>query len=181
MVDMSRVGKLPIEIPVGVEVCVNGRTVSITGPKGSLYLDIAEQIGVSVSDGKVLVSRSDDSRTARALHGLTRALIANNVHGVLHGYTKTLEIVGTGYRVSKKGENLELALGFSHPVIVDPVPGVSFGVEGNSKIIVSGIDKQAVGEAAASIRKLSKPEPYKGKGIRYSDEIVRRKVGKAGK
>ena len=178
---MSRIGKLPIDIPVGVKVDVDGRTVTVSGSKGELTLNVAEPIEVKVEENQVLVTRPDDERESRALHGLTRTLINNDIIGVSQGYSKGLEIVGTGYRVQKKGQNLELALGFSHPVTVEPPAGISFEVEGNNKITISGISKQAVGECAATIRKIRKPEPYKGKGVRYAGEQVRRKAGKAGK
>lgn len=178
---MSRIGKLPIPLPNGVTVEVNGQDVSVKGPKGELKITVSEPIKVAIEDGNVIVSRPDDEAVSKSLHGLTRSLIANNVHGVSEGFTKNLEIVGTGYRAAAKGSGIELSLGFSHPVIVNPPAGVSLAVEGNTKIIVSGIDKQAVGELAANIRKLRKPEPYKGKGVRYEGERVRRKAGKAGK
>ena len=178
---MSRIGKLPISVPGGVNVSIDGQSVTVKGPKGELSLVIAEPIRVSLEEGQVLVTRPDDERDSRALHGLSRTLINNNIIGVTEGYSKGLEVVGTGYRVVAKGTGLELALGFSHPVLVDAPEGISFELEGNTKITVRGIDKQAVGETAANIRKLKKPEPYKGKGIRYAGEIVRRKAGKAGK
>ena len=178
---MSRIGRLPIDIPSGVEVTVNGRDVTVTGPRGTLALSVAAPIAVAVEDGRVLVTRPDDERVSRSLHGLTRTLIANNVQGVTQGYTKGLEVVGTGYRVQARGANVEFALGFSHPVLVEPPAGISFTVEGNNRLTVSGIDKQAVGETAANIRKIRKPEPYKGKGVRYAGEVVRRKAGKSGK
>ncbi|MBT5398652.1 MAG: 50S ribosomal protein L6 [Micrococcales bacterium] len=178
---MSRIGKLPIPLPTGVTVEINGQDVAVKGPKGELKITVSEPIKVSQEDGNVIVSRPDDEAVSKSLHGLTRSLIANNVQGVSEGFTKNLEIVGTGYRAAAKGSDLELSLGFSHPVIVTPPAGVSLAVEGNTKIIVSGIDKQAVGEMAANIRKLRKPEPYKGKGVRYEGERVRRKAGKAGK
>ena len=178
---MSRIGKLPIAIPGGVDVEIEGQRVSVKGPKGELTLVVAEPIRVSVEGGEVLVTRPDDERNSRALHGLTRTLINNNIIGVTEGYAKQLEVVGTGYRVQQKGTGLELALGFSHPVLFDAPEGITLAVEGNTKISVSGISKQAVGEVAANIRKLKKPEPYKGKGIRYAGEVVRRKAGKAGK
>jgi large subunit ribosomal protein L6 len=177
---MSRIGKMPIAIPQGVEININGQHVSVKGPKGELNLEISEPIKVAVEESEIIVSRPDDEQTSKALHGLSRTLIANNVQGVSQGYQKNLEIVGTGYRAVAKGSGIELALGLSHPVIVDPPAGVTLQVEGQNKIIVSGIDKQAVGEVAANIRKLRKPEPYKGKGIRYEGEYVRRKAGKAG-
>ncbi len=178
---MSRIGKLPIPVPAGVTVEINGQDVSVKGPKGELKLTISKPITASVEDGNVIVARPDDEAVSKSLHGLTRSLIANNVHGVSEGFTKALEIVGTGYRAAAKGAGIELSLGFSHPVIVTPPQGVTLVVEGNTKIIVSGIDKQAVGEMAANIRKIRKPEPYKGKGVRYEGERVRRKAGKAGK
>jgi large subunit ribosomal protein L6 len=146
-----------------------------------LSLTVASPITVALTDGQVVVSRPDEERISRSLHGLTRTLIANQIIGVTQGFTKALEIVGTGYRVASKGQALEFALGYSHPITVDPPQGISFAVEGNTKIVVSGIDKQAVGEVAANIRKLRKPEPYKGKGVRYAGEVVRRKAGKSGK
>ena len=178
---MSRIGKLPITVPGGVEIKIDGQRVSVKGPKGELSLVVANPIRVALEDGQVLVTRPDDERASRALHGLTRTLINNDIIGVTEGYAKQLEVVGTGYRVQQKGAGLELALGFSHPVLFDAPEGVTIAVEGNTKISVSGISKQAVGEAAANIRKLKKPEPYKGKGIRYAGENVRRKAGKAGK
>ena len=178
---MSRIGRLPIEIPAGVDVKVDGSAVSVKGPKGELALTVASPIEVSVDGGQVLVTRPDDERASRSLHGLTRTLIANQIVGVTDGYTKGLEIVGTGYRVAAKGSALEFALGFSHLITVEPPAGITFSVEGNTKVTVSGIDKQAVGEVAANIRKLRKPEPYKGKGVRYAGEVVRRKAGKSGK
>ena len=178
---MSRIGRLPIDIPAGVTITVEGQDVAVKGPKGELSLTVARPIEVKVEEGQVLVTRPDDERASRALHGLTRTLINNDIVGVTEGYAKQLELVGTGYRVQQKGAGLELALGFSHPVFFDAPEGVTLAVEGNTKISVSGISKQAVGEVAANIRKLKKPEPYKGKGIRYAGENVRRKAGKAGK
>ncbi|CAG7614387.1 50S ribosomal protein L6 [Leucobacter soli] len=178
---MSRIGKLPIAVPGGVDVKIDGQQVSVKGPKGELSLVVAEPIRVSLEEGQVLVTRPDDERDSRALHGLTRTLINNDIIGVTEGYAKQLEVVGTGYRVQQKGAGLELALGFSHPVLFDAPEGITLAVEGSTKITVSGISKQAVGEVAANIRKLKKPEPYKGKGIRYAGENVRRKAGKAGK
>jgi large subunit ribosomal protein L6 len=178
---MSRIGKLPIDIPAGVTVSVNDRVVTVKGAKGELSLTVAQPIDVKVEDNQVVVTRPDDERASRALHGLTRTLINNDIIGVSQGYSKGLEIVGTGYRVQQKGQALELALGFSHPVNVEPPAGITFSVEGNTKITVSGISKQAVGECAANIRKIRKPEPYKGKGVRYAGEVVRRKAGKSGK
>ncbi len=178
---MSRIGRLPIDIPAGVDVKVDGSAVTVKGPKGELALTVASPIEVKVEDGQVLVTRPDDERESRALHGLTRSLIANQIIGVTQGYTKGLEIVGTGYRVAQRGTSVEFALGFSHPVTVEPPAGITLTVEGNNKLTVAGIDKQAVGETAANIRKIKKPEPYKGKGIRYAGEVVRRKAGKSGK
>jgi large subunit ribosomal protein L6 len=178
---MSRIGRLPIEIPAGVDVTVDGSAVTVKGPKGELGLTVASPIEVKIEDGQLLVTRPDDERASRSLHGLTRTLIANQIIGVTTGYSKGLEIVGTGYRVQAKGSSLEFALGFSHSITVDPPAGISFAVEGNNKLTVLGIDKQAVGEVAANIRKLRKPEPYKGKGVRYAGEVVRRKAGKSGK
>ena len=178
---MSRIGRLPIPIPADVTVATEGRLVSVKGPKGELALTVANPIQVSIEDGHVVVTRPDDERASRSLHGLTRTLIANQIIGVTVGYTKGLEIVGTGYRVAQKGTAVEFALGFSHSITVDPPAGISFAVEGNNKLTVHGIDKQAVGEVAANIRKLRKPEPYKGKGVRYAGEVVRRKAGKSGK
>src|SRR3954465_8640045 len=159
---MSRIGRLPIDIPSGVDVVVDGRDVSVKGPKGQLALTVAQPITVAIQDGQVLVTRPDDERESRSLHGLTRTLIANNIQGVTQGYSKSLEVVGTGYRVTARGSDIEFALGFSHPVLVSPPAGISFQVEGNNRLTVSGIDKQAVGEVAANIRKIRKPEPYKG-------------------
>ena len=178
---MSRIGRLPIDVPAGVTVSVTGREVAVKGPKGELTLTVASPIEVAVEENQVLVSRPDDERESRSLHGLTRTLISNNIIGVTQGYTKGLEVVGTGYRVAQKGSSVEFALGFSHPVLIEPPAGITLTVEGNNKLTVSGIDKQAVGEAAANIRKIRKPEPYKGKGVRYAGENVRRKAGKSGK
>jgi len=178
---MSRIGKLPIPLPQGVTAEVAGQDVKVKGPKGELQLTISEPIKVSLEDNSILVSRPDDEAKSKSLHGLSRTLIANNVEGVSEGFSKSLEIVGTGYRAASKGSTVELALGLSHPVVVTPPDGITLTVEGNNKIVVSGISKQAVGEVAANIRKLRKPEPYKGKGIRYEGERVRRKAGKAGK
>ncbi|MCR8670151.1 50S ribosomal protein L6 [Agrococcus sp. HG114] len=178
---MSRIGRLPIDIPAGVEVTVNDGVVTVKGPKGELQLTIAEPIQVEVADGQVQVTRPDDERESRSLHGLTRTLIANDIVGVTEGYSKALEVVGTGYRVQAKGTGVEFALGYSHPISVEPPAGITLTVEGNNKVTVSGISKQAVGEVAANLRKLRKPEPYKGKGVRYAGEQIRRKAGKAGK
>ena len=178
---MSRIGKLPIPVPAGVEVKIDGAVVEVKGPKGTLTHTVPAPIQVVLEEGSLVVTRPDDERLSRSLHGLTRTLIANNITGVTAGFSKGLEIVGTGYRVTQKGAALEFALGYSHPITVEPPAGISFTVEGNTKVTVVGIDKQAVGEVAANIRKLRKPEPYKGKGVRYAGEVVRRKAGKAGK
>jgi large subunit ribosomal protein L6 len=178
---MSRIGRLPITVPAGVEVNIDGATVSVKGPKGELSHVVASPISVSLDEGTVSVTRPTDDRVARSLHGLTRTLIDNMIIGVTQGYSKGLEIHGTGYRVQAKGADLEFALGYSHPVNVSAPEGISFTVEGANKLTVSGISKQQVGEVAANIRKLRKPDPYKGKGVRYAGEIIRRKVGKAGK
>jgi len=178
---MSRIGRLPIDIPGGVTVSIDGQVVTTKGPKGELVLTVKAPIVAVIEENQVVVTRPDEERLSRSLHGLTRTLIANQIVGVTQGYSKGLEIVGTGYRVAAKGDSLEFALGFSHSITVDPPQGISFTVEGNNKLVVLGIDKQAVGEVAANIRKLRKPEPYKGKGVRYAGEIVRRKAGKSGK
>jgi large subunit ribosomal protein L6 len=178
---MSRIGRLPITVPAGVEVKIDGSLVSVKGAKGELNHTVASPIAVALDENTVTVSRPNDERASRSLHGLTRTLISNMIVGVTEGYEKKLEIVGTGYRVQAKGTDLEFALGFSHPVNVAAPEGISFAVEGPTKLTVSGISKQQVGEVAANIRKLRKPDPYKGKGIRYAGEVIRRKVGKAGK
>jgi large subunit ribosomal protein L6 len=179
---MSRIGRLPIPVPADVEVSIAGQDVTVKGPKGTLSHTVADPIRIErAEDGTLTVTRPDDNRVSRSLHGLSRTLVANMVTGVTQGYSKSLEIVGVGYRVTAKGDALEFALGFSHSVLVEPPQGISFSVEAPTKFSVSGIDKQQVGEVAANIRKLRKPEPYKGKGIRYAGEAVRRKVGKAGK
>jgi len=179
---MSRIGKLPITVPSGVDVTIEGRTVTVKGPKGTLSHTVIAPITVERGDdGEVLVKRPDDERKTKAYHGLSRTLVNNLVEGVTKGYEKKLEIVGVGYRVALKGSNLEFALGFSHPVVVQAPEGITFAVESPTKFSVSGIDKQLVGETAANIRKIRKPEPYKGKGVRYAGENVRRKVGKTGK
>ena len=178
---MSRIGRLPVEIPGGVDVTIDGRAVSVKGPKGSLALELSPPIEISREDGTLKVTRPNDEGKVRALHGLSRTLIANMVTGVTQGYSKTLEIVGVGYRVAAKGKDLEFSLGFSHPVVVTPPEGITFRVEAPTRFVVEGIDKQLVGETAARIRKLRKPDPYKAKGVRYQGEVIRRKVGKAGK
>ena len=178
---MSRIGRMPVTVPGGVDVSINGREVVVKGPKGSLSLEVAAPIEVTQADGSITVTRPSDEGEIRALHGLSRSLIANMVTGVTEGYRKTLEIVGVGYRVQAKGQALEFSLGFSHSLPVAPPEGISFRVETPTRFVVEGIDKQQVGEVAANIRKLRKPDPYKGKGVRYQGEQVRRKVGKAGK
>jgi large subunit ribosomal protein L6 len=179
---MSRIGRLPIAVPGGVDVAIDGQTVNVKGPKGALWHTVAAPITVARDDdGTLRVERPDDERTSRALHGLSRTLIANMITGVTEGYSKTLEIIGVGYRVQARGSNVEFALGFSHPVPVTAPEGITFTVESPTRLRVSGIDKQKVGEVAANIRKLRKPDPYKGKGVRYSGEVIRRKVGKTGK
>ena len=179
---MSRIGRLPVSVPSGVDVSIEGQTVKVKGPKGELSHVVAEPITVSQGEGGVEVKRPNDERQSRSLHGLTRTLINNMVVGVTEGYEKKLEIVGVGYRVLPKGPTqLEFQLGYSHPIIFDAPEGITFTVEGPTKLGVVGIDKQLVGEVAAKIRKLRKPEPYKGKGVRYAGEHIRRKVGKAGK
>ncbi len=178
---MSRIGRMPVNVPSGVDVTIDGRDVTVKGPKGTLSLVVATPIEVAQDGGVITVTRPSDEGEIRALHGLSRSLIANMVTGVTSGYAKTLEIVGVGYRVQAKGADLEFSLGFSHPVVITPPEGISFRVESPTRFVVEGIDKQQVGEVAANIRKLRKPDPYKGKGVRYSGEQIRRKAGKAGK
>jgi large subunit ribosomal protein L6 len=179
---MSRIGKLPITVPSGVDVTIDGQTVTVKGPRGELTHTVAEPIRVArEEDGTLAVTRPDDQRKSKELHGLSRTLVSNMVTGVTNGYEKKLEIVGVGYRVQAKGSNLEFSLGFSHPITVEPPAGITFRVERPTQFVVEGIDKQKVGEVAANIRKLRKPDPYKGKGVRYQGEQIRRKVGKAGK
>ena len=179
---MSRIGRLPIPVPSGVDVQIDGRSVTVKGPKGTLTHTVAEPIAIKRDDdGTLTVERPNDERANRALHGLSRTLVANMVIGVTDGYTKTLEIVGTGYRVQARGSDLEFALGFSHPVVVPAPEGITFNVEAPTRFTVSGVDKQQVGEVSANIRKLRKPDPYKGKGVRYQGEVIKRKAGKAGK
>lgn len=179
---MSRIGRIPVPVPAGVDVNIDGAVVTVKGPKGALTHTVAAPIEVARDEaGALVVTRPNDERLSRSLHGLTRTLLANLVTGVTEGYVKKLEIVGTGYRVTAKGSDLEFALGFSHPVVVTPPEGITFVVEAPTRFSVQGIDKQQVGEVAANIRKIRKPEPYKGKGVRYAGENVRRKVGKAGK
>ncbi len=179
---MSRIGRLPIPVPAGVDVTIDGADVTVKGPKGELqHTIISPIVAERAEDGSILVKRPDDERESRSRHGLSRTLIANMITGVTEGYTKSLEIVGTGYRVQLKGSDLEFALGYSHPVPVPAPDGITFAVQSPTKLTVSGIDKQKVGEVAANIRKLRKPDPYKGKGVRYAGEVIRRKAGKAGK
>jgi large subunit ribosomal protein L6 len=179
---MSRIGRSPIEVPSGVDITVTGQHVEVKGPKGTLVRDVPEPIVVRQEDGQLLVERPDDERGNRALHGLVRSLVANMVTGVTAGFTKELEIVGVGYRATAAGPGrVDLALGFSHPVWVEAPDGITFEVPAPTRIVVSGIDKEAVGQVAANIRKIRKPEPYKGKGVRYAGERVLRKAGKAAK
>jgi large subunit ribosomal protein L6 len=178
---VSRIGKQPIPVPSGVEVAINGTEVTVKGPKGALTQDFDKDMIIELEDGAIVVKRPSDERRHRSLHGLTRTLIANMVKGVSEGFQKELEIVGVGYRAALKGTDLDLSLGFSHPVIVKPEEGITFEVPAPTKIVVKGIDKQRVGQVAAEIRKIRPPEPYKGKGVRYAGEQVRRKLGKAAK
>ena len=179
---MSRIGKLPVSVPAGVEVNIDGSTVSVKGPKGELTRTFNSILTIEkAEDGSVVVTRPNDEREARSLHGLTRTLINNMIIGVSEGYSKTLELVGVGYRAAVKGNKLELQLGYSHPVIIEKPEGINFECPEQTKIVVSGVDKQQVGQVAADIRKWRKPEPYKGKGIRYEGEHIRRKEGKAAK
>jgi large subunit ribosomal protein L6 len=179
---MSRIGRLPVPVPSGVDVTIQGQAVTVKGPKGELALTVPEPITVGTGeDGVVQVARPDDERASRSLHGLTRSLIHNMVLGVTEGYEKKMEIHGTGYRVANTGGNLVFSLGYSHSITVEAPTGISFTVENPTRFSVQGIDKQQVGEVAANIRKLRKPDPYKGKGVRYAGETIRRKVGKAGK
>ena len=179
---MSRIGKLPVNVPSGVDVKVGETDVHVKGPKGELRQHILfDVVDVKLEDGKVLVARKGDAKVHRSVHGLTRTLIANMVEGVSKGFRKSLEIQGVGYRAAKSGEKLNLTLGYSHPVVFEAPKGISLTVEGTNKIHVDGIDKQQVGQVAAEIRSLREPEPYKGKGVRYEGEVVRKKLGKAGK
>ncbi len=176
---MSRIGKMPIAIPSGVDVQIDGSTVTVKGPKGELSQEISELMKVEIEDGVLTVSRPNDEKEARSLHGLTRTLINNMVVGVTEGYSKKLELVGVGYRAALKGSDLEIALGYSHPVVVKAVEGITFECPSQTEIVVKGIDKQKVGQVTADIRRWRPPEPYKGKGIRYEGEHIRRKLGKA--
>lgn len=179
---MSRIGKIPVTVPAGVDVTIDGQDISVKGPKGSLSLTVSEPIAIAQGeDGAVLVTRPDDERRSRALHGLSRTLVANLITGVTEGYTTKMEIHGVGYRVALKGKDLEFALGYSHPVPIEAPEGITFVVESPTRFSVSGIDKQKVGQISANIRRLRRPDPYKGKGVRYEGEQIRRKVGKTGK
>jgi large subunit ribosomal protein L6 len=179
---MSRIGKQPVLIPTGVDVNIDGQNVLVKGPKGTLTLDVAEPISVSRNDdGAIVVARPNDERLNRSLHGLSRTLVANLITGVTEGYTRKMEIFGVGYRVVLKGQTLEFALGYSHPVIIEAPEGITFAVETPTKFSITGIDKQKVGQISANIRRLRRPDPYKGKGVRYEGEQIRRKVGKTGK
>lgn len=178
---MSRVGKNPIQVPSGVDIAVDGSDVTVKGPKGELKRRFHERVTISVDDGVATVDRRDESRQSRALHGLSRALLANMVTGVSEGFRRELEIQGVGYRAQLKGRDLELQVGYSHPVTIPAPAGITFEVSEPTKVSVSGIDKEMVGQVAADVRKVRPPEPYKGKGIRYAGEYVRRKAGKAGK
>lgn len=175
---MSRIGKKPIVVPAGVTVTVDGHKVTVKGPKGTLTKEFNKNLTIALEDGHVVVTRPDDSIEMRALHGTTRALIHNMVVGVSEGFKKVLNLVGVGYRAAVKGKGLELALGYSHPVIIDEIPNITFAVEKNTTIIVEGIEKDVVGQVAAIIRSKRAPEPYKGKGVKYADEVIRRKEGK---
>ncbi|EPD67802.1 50S ribosomal protein L6 [Corynebacterium pyruviciproducens ATCC BAA-1742] len=178
---MSRVGKNPVALPKGVETTIDGQHISVKGPKGTLEFDVPEPIEVKVEDEQIVVTRPDDNRKNRALHGLSRSLINNMVVGVTEGYKVNMEIYGVGYRVLQKGSNLEFSLGYSHPVLIEAPEGITFATDGQTKFSIEGIDKQKVGQIAANVRRLRKDDPYKGKGIRYAGEQIRRKVGKTGK
>jgi large subunit ribosomal protein L6 len=178
---MSRIGRLPITVPPGVTVTIDGRAITVVGPKGTLSRELHPDMAVNQSDGTLLVERPDESKTHKELHGLTRTLVSNMVQGVTAGYRKGLEITGVGYRATLNGRKLTLNLGYSHPIEIDPPSGISFEVENPTRLAVVGIDKELVGQIAAKVRSMRKPEPYKGKGVRYAGEVVRRKAGKAGK
>jgi len=178
---MSRIGKLPIAIPAGVEVKLDGNVISVKGPKGQLTKELHPDMIIEQADGAILVKRPSDEKKHRSLHGLTRTLIANMVHGVTEGFSRNLEIVGVGYRAAKQGTKLVLSLGYSHPIEVEPAPGIEIDVPTPTKITVRGIDQELVGQTAANIRDFRRPEPYLGKGIRYEGERIRRKAGKAGR
>jgi large subunit ribosomal protein L6 len=178
---MSRIGRLPIAVPAGVSVAIDGRSITVDGPKGSLHRDLHPDMTVSLEDGTLVVTRPTEQKMHRQLHGLTRTLVANMVTGVSTGYRKGIEITGVGYRAQKVGDKLQLNLGYSHPIEIDPPAGITFEVENPTRLAVVGIDKELVGQVAARVRATRKPEPYKGKGVRYAGEVVRRKAGKAGK
>lgn len=178
---MSRIGRMPITVPSGVEISITGQSVAVKGPKGSLAIAVPAPIQVSQADGVITVARPNEERVTRSLHGLSRTLVANMVHGVTTGYSLTINIVGVGYRVAEKGKDLEFQLGYSHPINFPAPEGITYKVESPTKLIISGIDKQLVGETAAKVKKLRKADPYKGKGLRLEGEVVRRKAGKAGK
>jgi len=178
---MSRIGRLPITVPSGVTVTVDGRAITVVGPKGTLSRELHPDMAVNQSDGRLLVERPDESKTHKELHGLTRTLVSNMVEGVTTGYRKGLEITGVGYRATLNGRKLQLNLGYSHPIEIDPPSGISFELDNPTRLAVVGIDKELVGQIAAKVRSMRKPEPYKGKGVRYAGEVIRRKAGKAGK
>ena len=178
---MSRIGRLPVTVPAGVDVTIDGRSITVKGPRGSLSRQLHPDMRVAQEDGHLVVSRPSDLKMHRQLHGLTRTLVANMVEGVTNGYRKVLEITGVGYRATKVGDKLQLNLGYSHPVEIEPPAGISFELENPIRLAVVGIDKELVGQVAARVRSTRKPEPYKGKGVRYSGERIRRKAGKAGK
>jgi large subunit ribosomal protein L6 len=178
---MSRIGRLPIAVPAGVNVTLDGRSITVTGPRGTLSRELNPAMTVVQEDESLRVERPSDSKTHRSLHGLTRTLVANMVEGVTNGYRKGLEITGVGYRAVKVGEKLQLSLGYSHQIEIDPPKGISFELENPTRLAVVGIDKELVGQVAAKVRSTRKPEPYKGKGVRYAGEVIRRKAGKAGK
>ena len=178
---MSRIGRMPITVPSGVEVSITGQNVAVKGPKGSLAIAVPAPIQVSQADGVITVARPNEERVTRSLHGLSRTLVANMVEGVTNGYSLTINIVGVGYRVAEKGKDLEFQLGYSHPINFPAPEGITYKVESPTKLIISGIDKQLVGETAAKVKKLRKADPYKGKGLRLEGEVIRRKAGKAGK
>ncbi|GAB6934789.1 MAG: 50S ribosomal protein L6 [Calditerricola sp.] len=178
---MSRVGRKPVVIPEGVEVTINGQEVTVKGPKGTLTRTFHKDMTIKKEGNQLIVERPSDDKFHKALHGTTRSLLANMIEGVTNGFSKTLELVGVGYRAAKSGKNVTLTVGYSHPVVVEPDPGIELEVPEQTKIVVKGIDKEAVGQMAAKIRKIREPEPYKGKGIKYADEVIRRKEGKKGK
>ncbi len=178
---MSRIGRLPITVPAGVDVTLDGTFITVTGPRGTLSRTLTDRITVEREDQRILVTRPSEDKTTKSLHGLTRSLVANMVEGVTNGYRKNLEITGVGYRAALQGTKLQLNLGYSHPIEIDPPAGIGFEVESPTKVAVVGIDKELVGRIAAQVRSTRKPEPYKGKGVRYAGEVIRRKAGKAGK